>query len=143
MNLKFLKIFIMFLVAVGVTTTIIYLTGEDIASPNEEMQIFSYNEFMQNVRDKQVAKVEYSTKDTKIKGELKDGTLFETNKPTDEFNKQLLESEIEVVLTDKKPSNAFTNFLVSLLNIGLTAGVFIFVMRWVSKSLIDANIIYG
>lgn len=139
MNLKFLKIFIMFLVAVGVTTTIIYLTGEDIASPNEEIQTFSYNEFMQNVRDKQVAKVEYSTKDTKIKGELKDGTLFETNKPTDEFNKQLLESEIEVVLTDKKPSNAFTNFLVSLLNIGLTAGVFIFVMRWVSKSLIKTQ----
>ena len=59
---------------------------------------------MENVEKGQVNRVEYSTKGTKIRG-TKDGTLFETNKPTDEFNKQLLENEIDVVITDSLVSN--------------------------------------
>ena len=33
---------------------------------NVEVKEFSFNEFMDNVKNKQVARVEYNTKDTKI-----------------------------------------------------------------------------
>lgn len=94
---------------------------------------------MENVEKGQVNRVEYSTKGTKIRGELKDGTLFETNKPTDEFNKQLLENEIDVVITDSLVSNTFTDMLIRLLNFVLTLGIFAFVITKLSKALIKSQ----
>lgn len=129
----------MLFLIISTALTAAFFIKDRIALHKEEIQKFSYNEFMENVESGQVAKVEYSTKGTKIKGELKDGTIFETTKPTDEFNKQLLESEVDVVLTDIGSSSTLKNLLAGLLNFGLTFGLFVFVMMRISKSIIKSQ----
>jgi len=140
--MKYIKPVIVFLIAVGVVAIAIgtLLMRNGVIPPlKEEIKQFSYKEFMEYVKDGQVARVEYSTKGTKIRGELKDGTVFETAKPTDEFNKQLLENEVEVVLIDTSKSNTLTNLLANLLNFGITLAIFVFVVNRLSKSLIKSQ----
>lgn len=133
---------LIFILANIILASILLFIGVNRFEPsNVEVKEFSFNEFMDNVKNKQVARVEYNTKDTKIRGRLKDGTFFEASRPTDDFNRQLLENEIDVVITDKT-ANTIEKVVITIINYVMTIGVFIFIARLLVKSqtrAMDAN----
>ena len=89
-----------------------------------------YSNFLREVRNDNVAKVEISADGGSIVGERKDGGAFVTNAPLDlKLIDDLDAHDVEIVQKPKQRENLLVTILINILPVLLFLGVFIYFMR--------------
>ena len=99
-------------------------------TPQAEEQELGYSQFLQEVQNDRVAKVE--TQQLLILGERKDGSTFRTVRPniTDPgLMADLVNHNVEIVGKEAESPNIFTQLLVAAFPILLILAIFVFFMR--------------
>jgi|TARA_B110000240_G_scaffold79836_1_gene91034 cell division protease FtsH len=99
-------------------------------TPQAEEQELGYSQFLQEVQNDRVAKVE--TQQLLILGERKDGTTFRTVRPNiadPGLMADLVNHNVEIVGKEAESPNIFTQLLVAAFPILLILAIFVFFMR--------------
>lgn len=127
---------ILIIIAVILTYKIIF-NNTSVNIIGENTKEISYNEFIEKVEKKEVAEIDYDRSSPKITGKLADGGMFITDNPqTDDFKKYLLEKGVKVNPVDKRDNGIIISLLTSVINLA----IFAFVIIYVSKKLLMAQI---
>ena len=92
-------------------------------------QPMSYDQFLSQVRDGAIAKVDIEANGIGISGERKDGTRFSTQAPPDQYLvNELLESQVQIK-QELPPGPGLMDVLLTILPYVIFIGIFIFFMR--------------
>ncbi|MDD4804600.1 MAG: ATP-dependent zinc metalloprotease FtsH [Candidatus Pacebacteria bacterium] len=111
---KHSKIIIVFILIAILLTTVIIIATSNHYNEREKHKI-SYNEFIEQIKNKEIEQVEYSKSVPDITGITKDNMFFVTDNPqTDEFKQFLLENDIKVVTAKAGTVTAISKAILQL-----------------------------